>query len=161
MHDVIGWPQEKVIATLGQPDGKNVGRSWSEPPDPEKPHSSPKIVIVNCGGEIQEIGYVFGVIPQRIPALIPYERWIYENVQGQNWLLFMTQISATPVGSVPWRSPRPPEPRGLWQKLRSFVRGDRSRPPRLRSQRVPLETLKPSGPLVVAEVNFYPIGAVF
>jgi hypothetical protein len=153
LKDVVGWSEEKVLTTLGQPDNKKIGKYWHQPLDPSGPFT-PGHMMVDPGGTVLERVYVFGVIPQHIPVLTPYEEWAYDNVQGQTWLLYLTHTSATPVPPSPLR-------RRLWQKLTRLFGADFLQPSPLAGQRVPLYKLKPPRPLVVAEVNMYPTGAVF
>jgi hypothetical protein len=82
LNEMLGWSAEKVIATLGHPDSKGMGRTWP----PLKPAGLPLVLMPS--GDIVE-AYVFGVKQQTIPFPTPYETWAYENVQGLTWVLHL------------------------------------------------------------------------
>ena len=156
LHELIGWSEEKVIATLGHPNSKRAGETW---PGIEPVSADGRPVVLTPSGEVAAT-FVFGPFPKKISFPTPYETWAYENVDGATWLLYMTEAKITVSGgSIRSEKSTEPAQRGFWSKLAAMVRADSPQKPR--PVAAPPKKLKPSSPLVFADVNAYPTGAVF
>lgn len=147
LDELIGWPKERVIATLGRPNEKRQGRLW-------RPTTDPSMSIrVDHAGKVMTV-HVFGHVPEHIPALTPYQEWIYHNVRGQTWVLYLARTPAMGESSTGPETAGSLElsRRSLWQKLQGFFRGCLSK------NAHPEDRV---GPQVVVEVYSYPTGSVF
>jgi len=147
LNELVGWPAENVTATLGQPDEKEQGRFWRSPTDPFTS------MTVDEAGKAWTV-HVFGHVPKHIPALTPYEEWVYHNVHGQTWVLYLTRAPVSGQGETGLETASSSEwPRhSFWQKVVGLFR---ARPRTTVRQQVL------AGPQVVVEVWCYPTGAVF
>ena len=151
LKDLVGRTQAEVVAALGEPDSKTAGIAWVD-----SSQGLGTYVRVMPNGTVVDVK-VFGPVPRRIAPLVPYEVWEYKNVRLSNWLLYLTDASATPL--TPEVPTTPPAARWArwWQRLRG---GETRHGPNL-APRVPRDRLWPSGALRVAEVASYHIGAHF
>src|SRR5207253_27858 len=91
----FGWPEEKVLATLGEPNEKEKGRYWIL----TESNQSTRFVEQCSDGSVRHIdgALVHGPIAPgtRIPVFTPYETWRYHNVRDNVLQLYLTQ---TPEG---------------------------------------------------------------
>jgi len=158
LNELVGWPVEQVLATFGHPDTKWLGNTWPliEPLDAQgfpKPYDT----VLLPDGTVGE-RHIFGVVPKKILFPIPYETWAYHNVRQSTWLIHLTHKGATTATTtLPRESPQAPR-HGLWQKLTEIFQAKSAGSPR---RPVAPKRLQPRDPLVVAEVNSYPTGAIF
>lgn len=164
LEELVGWPEERVNATLGEPDSKKKGRMW---PPVERIDSEGKLnlsYLEDCGDYVKECLPGFGPRTTNIHFPIPYQEWTYHNVQGSTWILYLTpggilQLDGAAVALEPLEAQ---ETRlGFWRKLGEVFQivSPREEPPWIRLYKRP--RLKLSGPLAVAEVKGYPTGAHF
>lgn len=144
LEEVVGWTAERVLAELGEPNARGRGDAWGSP----EPMGFP--LVQAPGGNVIRT-HVFGPVPRRIEPLRPYETWVYHNVEGSTWVLYLTGPWEEGVGEA--EGATPPARPTVWARLaRLFVGEPRRRAPAV----LPLR-----GPLAVAEVTQYPTGAVF
>jgi hypothetical protein len=143
LGELVGWPEEQVLAALGQPNDNAEGRSWRSP-DPAAPGSFWR----SEAGKIIRV-HVFGPVPSRIPVATPYRVWTYHNVRGSTWVLYLSQAlipdpgQAQATAAPSAEATRP----GVGEKLARLFRKGRGR--------------GRAGQRVVVEVYQYPTGAVF
>lgn len=163
LEEVVGWPEERVIATLGEPDSQVKGRMW---PPVERFDSQGRLnlyYLADCGRYVKETLPGFGPRTTKIQFPIPFEEWTYHNVQGSTWILYLTpggilhlDEAVAPLELIDAHESR----RGFWQTLGEiFQLTPAPEPPWIRCYKRPKLNL--SGALAVAEVNGYPTGAHF
>jgi hypothetical protein len=149
INQLTGWTDKQVVAALGKPDEKTDGRSW---PAPEL--FGPPVMLTSSGEVMQS--HVFGPGLPQIPAFTPYQTWMYYNVDGSNWVLYLTPPGAQPV-PPPGLATGRAERKGIWDRIQGLFGGGANG--RLWSGWQ--KAYHPKGPLVVAYVTSYPVGAVF
>lgn len=79
----VGLAAAALEAALGRPDSRRAGRCWLAPPGSAQPH-----LERDAGGTLRPAA-VFGPVPTRIPAGTAYEEWVYRNVGGMTWVLYL------------------------------------------------------------------------
>jgi Double zinc ribbon len=90
LNELIGWPGEKVIATLGQPEQRSRGQYWRS--------SDGRCITTDAFGKVHET-VVYGPIPGAIPPFTPYEQWSYRHVPDPphgtlTWILYLTRTAS-------------------------------------------------------------------
>ncbi len=79
LTSLVGWSPAQILARLGTPTRKSEGTTWI--------HEG-KTYVRNSAGKIQQASG-FGIVHNTIPFGEPYEEWIYKNVRGSTWILFV------------------------------------------------------------------------
>ncbi len=97
IDNVIGWSDFHVLLTLGWPNEIRNGEEWQTTPPSQN-------IIVRDGSGNMTKGFSFEPTPHRVPPLQAYQTWLYHNVRGMTWRLYITQKSPIPLLS--WFLPR-------------------------------------------------------
>jgi hypothetical protein len=102
--NTVGWDEQRVVAALGKPDSRERGRYWLARDGGVPPH-----VERGADGTLRRAA-VFGPLPCTIEPGVPYEVWLYCNVRGQTWALYLSageagkrtvvETTAYPTGAV-------------------------------------------------------------
>lgn len=88
--DIVGWSSVRVLRELGLPNEKRKGEAWRDDP------AAKDVIVWTQAGTVMRCT-VFGSVPHKIPPLQAYETWVYHNVRGMTWLLYLTRMSRIPV----------------------------------------------------------------
>ena len=97
IDDVVGWSAFHILLTLGWPNEIRKGQEWHTNP------LSQNVIVRDLSGNMVK-GVCFEPVPHTIPPLQAYQTWLYHNVRGMTWRLYITQKSHIPILS--WFLPR-------------------------------------------------------
>ncbi len=99
---MIGWSPDAVRSTLGAPTSIQSGRFWAS----RTPLTGGNALQRNDQGELVPAA-LFGMLPQRIAPGVAYEEWIFRNVRGSVWILYISgkpqrvvDVNMYPEGAV-------------------------------------------------------------
>ena len=97
IEDVVGWSKSHVLWTLGSPDEIRKGQEWHTNPP------SQNVIVGDSSGHLVK-AVCFEPVPRRVPPLQAYQTWLYHNVRGMTWRLYITRKPHIPILS--WFLPR-------------------------------------------------------
>jgi hypothetical protein len=165
VEDLVGWSEEKLVATLGEPDSRHRGCKWPPPDDALDERGNPLAgcLTVTDEGEILDL-HPFGVRPQKVQLPIAYEEWRYENIEGSTWVMYMTPWGvAQSDPPLSWHSlpTALPQRRPLWRRMIGLPAGVPMVHPLSTGRYISPRVLTVRGPLAVAEAASYPVGSIF